>query len=707
MATEVLAPTASPPTTDPPTTHEVRALDGLRAIAVGAVVVFHAGFGSFSGGFIGVDVFFVLSGYLVTASLRRDIAVHGRIRWSRFYARRARRILPAALVALVVTVIAYAATATPAERLDALPGVRGSFLYYANWRFAQQATDYFASAVDQSPVLHFWSLAIEEQFYLLWPLAMWAACLATRAVSRSRRGVALASAAATLAAASAALACFVARSDADRSYYASHTRAYQLLLGAALALYAQPGMSMVRRTNRSAGAQGSERQHSGRSRRGIAAAIALIAPAAMIAMIVLTTSIVDVAPVSRGILTAVITTIAIRAIVADAQGPTARLLGSAPMVAIGRISYGIYLWHWPIVVLAALRWDLGPAALFALSGGGSVALAALSFVALERPIRRSRRLDRYSPAVIVGGLTLSLVGGLLVAPAFLDPGSSTITPANRNEAGTPGARRLLDWKVARDDIPDAPDCMARRISECVLVQGSRARVLLIGDSNARMWIPTLVSIAERDSLELTIATQSLCPWPRGVRVLFGQGSIERCAQHQQYWYDRLVPELDPDVIVFVHQAYDDPDLVTPLIVPGAGIVRPPAIGFAEAFERLARDTIADVSAPGRTIVVIEPLPIAPINPIRCLSTGAAPEACAYRSPVAASPTELIYRRLSAEGLVVSIDADEMACPRLPRCDAVVNSIIVKRDESHLTATYAASLAPALRAALVQGGVFAT
>lgn len=688
MTTEVLAPTPVPAAEQPAATHEVRALDGLRAVAVAAVVLFHAGFASFSGGFVGVDVFFVLSGYLVTTSLLRDASEHGRLRWIRFYARRVRRIMPAALLALAITVIAYAALATPADRLDALGSARASFLYYANWEFANQATDYFAGAVEQSPVLHFWSLAIEEQFYLVWPLAVWAGWRATRRIASARRGTVLAGGAAALAAISVTFAWVQADADPTRSYYASHTRAYQLLLGAALALHAVGRAEPAARTETRA------------NRFRVASALSVLAIAC------LATSIADVSRVSRGLLTAIATAVAIRAVIADEHGTAARLLGTRPFVALGRISYGVYLWHWPIVVLAALHWDLGPPALFALSGGGSVALAALSFVAIERPVRRSSRLDPHAPAVIVAAVALSVAGGVVLAPALLDPGRTSITPSP-DSGGAPGEVRLLDWRVARDDIPEAPDCMARRIDECIVVDGSGPKVLLLGDSNARMWIPTFEAIAERDSLQLTIATQPLCPWPRGVRVLFGRGTIESCDQHQRYWYERLVPELDPDIIVLVHQAYDDPDLVTPLIVPGAGIVQPTAPGFATDFERVVRDSLAEIGGPGRTLVVIEPLPIAPINPIRCLSTGVAPNDCAYRSPTGASPTERAYRRLAAEGQIVAIDADRMACPRLPRCDAVIDSIIVKRDESHLTATYAASLAPALRAALARAGVLET
>jgi peptidoglycan/LPS O-acetylase OafA/YrhL len=159
-------------------------LDGLRAVAVYLVVLFHAGVDRFSGGFIGVDVFFVLSGYLVTQLLMRDLAGAGTVRLSRFYARRIRRLLPASFVLLIVTAVVYAAIASPAEASASIGAFRAVFLYVANWYFIHQSSDYFGSAIENSPVIHFWSLAIEEQFYLLWPILLGGIVSLTRRIGR-------------------------------------------------------------------------------------------------------------------------------------------------------------------------------------------------------------------------------------------------------------------------------------------------------------------------------------------------------------------------------------------------------------------------------------------------------------------------------------------------------------------------------------------
>jgi len=147
-------------------------LDGLRAIAVYLVVLFHVGNGKFSGGYVGVDVFFVLSGYLVTQLLLRDLTGVGGLRFGRFYARRVRRLLPAAFVALLVTTTVWVAIASPVAVADAIGSFKAAFLYVTNWYFIHHASGYFGADITTNPVLQFWSLAIEEQFYLLGPLAL-------------------------------------------------------------------------------------------------------------------------------------------------------------------------------------------------------------------------------------------------------------------------------------------------------------------------------------------------------------------------------------------------------------------------------------------------------------------------------------------------------------------------------------------------------
>ena len=331
-------------------------LDGLRAVAVYLVVAFHSGLGKFAGGFIGVDIFFVLSGFLVTRILIRDLGTLRRIRWRQFYSRRVRRILPAALVTLLVTATVYAAVASPLEKVDAFGGFRAAFLYVANWYFIHQATDYFAANVNTNPVLHFWSLAVEEQFYLLWPLLLGGLYLATRRLGRARwwvlRGVVI-----VAGIASALEALHYGHSHLERAYYGTDTRAYQLLAGAALALTPQ----LLRLGPR------------------VRPAARWFAAGALIGLVVLGSSAFGFSPITRGVITVVFASTLIVALENARRGWAKRMLSSSPFTYLGRISYGTYLWHWPIIVLVTRGHQPLPLELFVISAAGATTLAAISF----------------------------------------------------------------------------------------------------------------------------------------------------------------------------------------------------------------------------------------------------------------------------------------------------------------------------------------
>ena len=266
-------------------------LDGLRTVAVYLVVAFHAGLRRLSGGFIGVDIFFVLSGFLVTSILLRDLATSGRLNRRRFYSRRVRRILPAALATLVLTALAFFVIATPADVFEAMGGFRSACLFVANWYFIHQSTDYFAANVNSNPVLHFWSLAVEEQFYLLWPLVLGGLFVLSRRAGRGRWWV-LRIAVAVLALASAIEALHIGNTNLDRAYYGTDTRAYQLLAGAFLALTPQ----LLRLAPA--------------ARRVIRA----LAMPSLLALVVFATSTFSMSPITRGLFVAVFASVLIVAL---------------------------------------------------------------------------------------------------------------------------------------------------------------------------------------------------------------------------------------------------------------------------------------------------------------------------------------------------------------------------------------------------------
>jgi peptidoglycan/LPS O-acetylase OafA/YrhL len=419
-----MAPLSSTPTR----LHHAPALDGLRAIAVAAVLGFHAGLTWLPGGFLGVDVFFVLSGYLITSLLLAERKTSARIDFTRFWLRRARRLLPAVVVVIAACLLLSAFLAgdeAARVRGDTLP----SLFYFNNWHqiFADQS--YFAAVGRPSLLRHLWSLSVEEQFYLLWPLAL-AGGLAVLARLRFL-GLVL-----VVAVASAVLMAVLYDPSADpsRVYYGTDTRATTLLLGAALA-FVWPLRAPTAPT--------------------APRAPLLLDIAAGVGLAAVVVAFVGAHEydswIYRGGLTlvALATTLLIAAVVHPACR-VRRVLEVPPLRWVGDRSYGIYLWHWPVMVLSRPRIDVtwSPWVLVPAQIGLTVALAAASYRWVEMPFRTGaaqerirawmrRRAPRHRLAIVSGGTLIAVVGGvwLAAAPATSTPGITKTKAA----AAIPGA----------------------------------------------------------------------------------------------------------------------------------------------------------------------------------------------------------------------------------------------------------------------------
>jgi peptidoglycan/LPS O-acetylase OafA/YrhL len=648
-------------------------LDGLRCVAVYLVLAYHAGPGRFRFAFIGVDVFFVLSGYLVTRLLLRDLATVRRVNFRQFYARRVRRILPAASVVLAATAIAYAIVATPLQLFNAFDGFRAAFLYVSNWLFIHQSVDYFGADVNRSPVLQFWSLSVEEQFYLLWPLALTALFLLTARVGRMRWW-ALRIVIGSAAVASAVEALRIAATNPDRAYYGTDTRAYQLLAGALLALTPQLFHLSV----------------------GYRRLAPWVAALTLGSLVVVSTSTVEISAISRGIVTVILTGALIIALENSRGGVAKHVLSLRPVAYLGRVSYGTYLWHWPVIMILTHNHRLGRAELFVLTCTLGTGLAAVSFHALEHPIRASKWLNRFRVPVIAAGLTVSVVGGLVLAPVIFDA------------SGALTASRARQLRGALS-VPQVPDCLGKPVRECTVVRGTGLRVLLMGDSNARMWLPAFTKIAMQESWTFSAAEFNQCPWPRGLRFVQSSTAIRaNCLRRQKDWYTRVVPQLKPDIVILAHINFDQRGFVSPMELPNGEMGRPSAAGFERKVRAVTRISVRQLEASARKVVIIEPIWRAPplFDPLDCVSSGGPPEHCIYRVANVASPQELTYRSLDDHRRVWSLDFDRLVCPRLPICDPIVGGTIVKRDGGHLTVKFVESLAPVIASDLRRTGILA-
>jgi peptidoglycan/LPS O-acetylase OafA/YrhL len=423
----------------------VPALDGLRGLAVLSVLLFHGGVSWARGGFLGVDAFFVLSGFLITGLLlaewdsRSAAGLRGAIDLVGFWGRRARRLLPALFV-LVTTLLVAAVLYPP---LRAQPGLRAdiwsTFGYVANWHLVVAGGDYFTQTGPPSPLQHTWSLAIEEQFYLLWPLIV----VAVLRLS-GRRGLRSLSLIGAVISA-LLMAVLSTQSDGyDRVYYGTDTRAQSLLVGAALATLIP--------------LQGRRPVGPPRIRARLVGIVAVCALAVLGATLTGTES-----PLYLGGFGFAAVAVAgiIYSALRDQGGPVARMTGLWPLRSLGVISYGVYLWHWPLfLALTAERTGQQGAALLWLRIAATVAVATLSYVLVEEPVRRHKALRGSRafgfataaatiPAVIVAaglsGVTQPVVVRPLAAQRYAAPATAQKATSGPSSAARshPGATRLL------------------------------------------------------------------------------------------------------------------------------------------------------------------------------------------------------------------------------------------------------------------------
>jgi peptidoglycan/LPS O-acetylase OafA/YrhL len=382
------------------------ALDGLRAVAVAAVLLYHGDVAWARGGYLGVDAFFVLSGFLITTLLLAEWHANRGIDLPNFWRRRARRLLPALFLVLGAVAL-FSATWAPADMLDRLRGDGFATLgYVANWRFVTSTQSYFAQFTSPSPLQHVWSLAIEEQFYLVWPPVFLVLLRLTRGSRRALLGITTG-----LAAGSALLmaALFTPGTDPSRVYYGTDTRAQSLLIGAALALLL-------------------ERRRLGATRAGRAALQTSAAGAAAVLLWTWARTPDDADWLYQGGLTvtAVLVAIVITGVISEEPGPLGRLLSLRPVRWIGVISYGLYLWHWPIyVALTSGRTGLDGTPLLAVRLACTAAVATASYCLVEAPIRggamRGWRIRVLTPVTALGVVAAFVIVTASIPPTGLAP----------------------------------------------------------------------------------------------------------------------------------------------------------------------------------------------------------------------------------------------------------------------------------------------
>ncbi|MFW6773585.1 acyltransferase family protein [Nocardioides sp. CPCC 205120] len=398
----------------------VRAIDGLRGLAVAAVVIYHLSPGHVPGGYLGVDVFFVISGFVITAALVQQRRVEGRVRLGRFWVRRTQRLLPA-LGTLLLVVSAGAALVGPSVSGRLREQVLAALTFTGNWFQARAEFSYF-DHTDPPLLQHLWSLAVEEQFYLVWPLAL----LALLALVRRPRTRVLVVAAGALASAGAMAVLHTPGEDPSRLYFGTDTHGFGLLLGAAAAL-AVPLLTGPPSSPRVAAVQ----------RAVTSPVVPVVAALGVTAAVVRLPDDHPVAYQGGIAIVSALTALLLVGLVVRRGGPVRAVLATAPVVWLGERSYGVYLWHWPLLVLLRAAFPDAPAALRAALVVALTLLAAtLSWRYVERPVLRHgfRGAARRGWAVLARDLRVrGSVAGVVLVTLVVVAGHGLRTAPERGE----------------------------------------------------------------------------------------------------------------------------------------------------------------------------------------------------------------------------------------------------------------------------------
>ncbi|WP_313823588.1 acyltransferase family protein [Citricoccus sp.] len=722
-------------------------IQGLRALAVLLVLLYHAGLPFVPGGFVGVDIFFVISGFLITSGLLSRIQEHGRLDLVDFYGRRVRRILPAALVALLGTVLLTLAI-LPRSRWDAIATeATGSVLFLVNWILGQGSTDYLRQDEAASPLQHYWSIAVEEQFYLLWPLVLILVLVVARwrharqerpdaGGSRHRAASRLAvvqrqwivGAAVVLFIGSLVHSVHLTAVNPGMAYFATTTRIHELGVGVLLALFAPRLAHLTRRWALTLGWAGL---------------------AAMIGAGVFFSGATSFPGAAALVPTLGAAAVIVSGLNARQRSGVGSLLSLRPVTVVGDLSYSLYLWHWPLIVMATflfggLTWYVGLVA---------AALAFLpawaSYRWVERPFQRWP-LVRPPWKAIQLGLAASLA--VIVGTASLDVATSRTGPQDwqpptyaealdeaaedqAGQSGEPGQPTTSDRAAESDgggegaeaapallggellqtdpeaalghtpveallpgadavdlDLPEvyAQDCVQsdRETDPLACTYGPddvEFRVALTGDSHAAHWQAAVNRLAAENGWQVSTYLKSSCPLTSGQVMLEGDAFSE-CEQ----WNAGVMEELragDYDLVLtssFLNQA---PEGQTP--VPE---------GQAAAWNALEEHGIP-------VGVIVDP-PIPGYNIPECIEThpDTYVQECGF-AETEAEPSGSDQQRAALEraSSAAPLDMVDGICPE-GTCPAVIGSVVVWRDQNHLTSTYAESMAPWLGEALEGRGL---
>ncbi|MFL6106183.1 MAG: acyltransferase family protein [Marmoricola sp.] len=698
--------TAPAPMTSPPKAldHGIRNdVDGLRAVAVLLVIFYHVGFGLFGGGFVGVDIFFVISGFVITRQLFKEVKREGHVSLLAFYARRAKRLLPAASL-----VLASSAVMTwlflPKIRWETSGGdIVSSAFYFINWHLIGRSVNYLAEDEPPSVVQHFWSLAIEEQFYLVWPLLILVALWFGRRFA-VRRGVSLVAGLAVIAVPSFIYCLYMTHHDPARAYFDTGVRMWEFAIGGFAALLASRLDRMPARIGW------------------------LISWAGLVMLLASGVLYTDSMawPGSAAVLPTLGAGLLIAGGVAAGRTGPVSVLGTKPMLFLGHISYSMYLWHWPLIIVAQDHY--GTTHLSTKVGVviviGTIIPAFLTYKLVENPLRYSKLISGSKRVAYSVGLNASLIGavaGLALIAGFAQSSAS----ATRNPSVNTGAPTSKSAKIATSDKPghenygaifpnplkapnDVPalyaaGCQAdvKTTKPPVCKYGSpnaRTTIAVVGDSKAGQWVPAFQKLAKTNDWQILTYTKSACAFATIPTTLNGE-AYSAC----RTWTDNVIKDLTTKV---------KPDYVVTASERGSGI-----IGTKDGKPQTSKPAFVDALA--STWKTLENAGIKVISLSDSPQTGMQVYSCVsehekdYFSKCTFDKAKGI--RLSGhdeqaaaakKAKVPFIDMTDFICPPAYKnaCPPVIGNVMIYRQGSHITKTYIETMATQLEEQLRKAGV---
>ncbi len=668
-------------------------IQGLRAIAVLLVVVYHLWPSAVPGGYVGVDVFFAISGFLITAHLLKEAGRSGRVSLARFWARRARRLLPASL-----TVLAFCAVAT----LVAVPqiywqsffgDITASAGYVQNWHLASSSVDYLASAEDPSPVQHFWSLAAEEQFYLVWPMLILLALGLVRTGSPVHRRRSIGLVLGLVTALSLLFSVLYTASNPTEAYFVTPTRAWEFGAGGLLALAVGTGLAG-----------------------GVVRSLASWAGLGIVFFVAFTYTDATSFPGIAAALPILGTLLVIWAGAPSQRWSPTGLLSVRPVQFMGDISYGVYLWHWPLLILAPflLGHGVGTGTRIAVLLGGILA-AWTTKLLIEDPVRSARVFTTRRPSLTFAAAAAATGLVLYVAAAGTAKVEEQLRQANAAVARTIAAQprcfgaasqdprkacenpalalTVVPRPLAAKNEPNPPCTRKRRVRAVSICEFGAAPAqakrtfALIGDSHATHWRAGMEVVARDKQWHGMSMTHTGCPFSLATYDL-PEPARSRCVR----WNKQL-----PEVLAQLPEV----DTVFVSNITGGNVVVPPGKTMEQAKMAGYERAWAALPPSVKRVVVIRDTPKSRGDTLECVDQAiAAGDAAGRECRVPRSralipdPAAVAARTMRREGAQV-VDMSRFLCGART-CAPVIGGVLVYKDVHHLTREYATTLGPYLQ-----------